>query len=102
MTEIEKLDDAVIEARLEELAEWTRTGDALQRTFGFGDFREAMAFVQRVAELAEDQQHHPDILVRYNKVTLTLTTHDAGGISTRDIDFASRVDTFLAEAGQPS
>ena len=59
-------------------------GESLQRTFSFDDFRSAIAFVNRVAELAEQQQHHPDIMVRYNKVTLTVSTHDAGGITDKD------------------
>ena len=54
-----------------------------------------MAFVTRVAERAEAVQHHPDILVRYNKVTLTLSTHDAGGLSEKDLAFAAECDGFL-------
>jgi len=86
-----KMDDAAIQARLSEYPEWSLSGGALQRTFVFEDFVAAMAFVSRVAELAEALQHHPDILIRYAKVTLTLSTHDAGGISERDFAFASQV-----------
>jgi 4a-hydroxytetrahydrobiopterin dehydratase len=87
----EKLAAAVVEARAAELPDWSVTGELLQRTYGFDDFLAAMRFVNRVAELAEAEQHHPDILVRYNKVTLTLTTHDAGGLTDRDFKFAQVV-----------
>ena len=62
------------------------------RTYAFADFRAAMSFVNAVAESAERVQHHPDILVRYSKVTLTLSTHDANGITTKDFDFAREAD----------
>jgi 4a-hydroxytetrahydrobiopterin dehydratase len=77
-----------IEAKLAALPEWTQSGGVIQRTFGFPDFVKSMAFVNRVAEEAERAQHHPDIMVRYSKVTLALSTHDAGGITQKDIDFA--------------
>lgn len=85
---MEKLAAEQIEARMRELADWSQSGDAIQRTYRFDNFAEAMKFVQRVADLAEQMQHHPDILIRYNKVTLTLTTHDAGGLTDRDFEFA--------------
>jgi 4a-hydroxytetrahydrobiopterin dehydratase len=71
-------------------------GGALQRTFKFDNFVDAMAFVNTVADLAEQAQHHPDILVRYSKVSLTLSTHDAGGISHKDFDLAREVDRVFA------
>ena len=77
-----------IDARLAELPDWARSGDLLQRTFSFEDFVGAIAFVNRVAGLAEQHQHHPDIMVRYNKVTLTVTTHDAGGLTDKDFTLA--------------
>ena len=66
--------------------------DSIQRTFLFKDFVEAMKFVNVVAQEAERLQHHPDILVRWNKVTLTLSTHDAGGITEKDLSFATAAD----------
>lgn len=87
----EKLAPEIVEARAADLPDWSVTGELLQRTYGFDDFLAAMQFVNRVAELAEAEQHHPDILVRYNKVTLTLTTHDAGGLTDRDFKFAKAV-----------
>jgi len=81
-----------IESRLEGLPEWTASGGSIQRTYQFGDFAESMRFVNRVAALAESAEHHPDILVRYSKVTLTLSTHDAGGITEKDFDLATKAD----------
>ncbi len=91
---IAKLTQEQIEEALEQLPEWTLNGESIQRTFGFDDFNASMAFVTRVAARAEEVQHHPDILVRYNKVTLTLSTHDAGGLSERDLNFAADCDGY--------
>ncbi len=65
---------------------WEFTGRELTRVYRFADFLEAIAFVNRVAPLAEEAGHHPDIDIRYDRVRLGLVTHDAGGISTRDAD----------------
>ncbi len=92
---MEKLSEEQIEGRLADLPNWALNGDSLQRTFGFEDFRSAMSFVNQVAELAEAHQHHPDIMIRYSKVTLTLTTHDAGGITERDFVLAQATDGFV-------
>jgi 4a-hydroxytetrahydrobiopterin dehydratase len=89
---MEKLAQDDLDARLSEFPEWSVVGEALQRTFSFEDFAKAMAFVNQVASLAEDRQHHPDIMIRYGKVTLTLSTHDAGGITEKDFDFARAMD----------
>ena len=91
---MDKLPQEDIEARLEAFPDWSQNGDALQRTFSFEDFLSAMAFVGRIADLAEEHQHHPDIMIRYNKVTLTLTTHDAGGLTEKDFAFAQDTDAF--------
>ncbi len=87
-----KLSENDVKARLEEMDAWSEINGAIQPTFQFKDFLEAMAFVNKVADHAEEVQHHPDVLIRYNKVTLTLSTHDAGGITTKDFDFASSAD----------
>jgi 4a-hydroxytetrahydrobiopterin dehydratase len=92
---MEKLSQEDIDARAAEFPDWAITGDALQRTFGFDDFLSAMAFVNRVADQAEAHEHHPDIMIRYNKVTLTLSTHDAGGLTARDFDLARELDSAL-------
>ena len=89
---MEKLSAEQVEENLAELAQWSLNGDSLQRTFAFDDFTAAMAFVNRVAELAEQMQHHPDIMIRYNKVTLSLTTHDASGLTEKDMALARATD----------
>lgn len=96
-----KLTEGEIETKLAEVTSWSLLNDSIQRTFNFTDFVTAMAFVNRVAEIAEQVQHHPDILVRYNKVTLTLSTHDAGGITQKDFDFALDADDVADETQPP-
>lgn len=91
-----RLDAAKIAERLKSLPDWTQSGEAIQRTLGFPDFVKAMAFVDRIATIAETQQHHPDILVRYNKVTLTLATHDAGGVTEKDFTLAKAIELALS------
>jgi len=85
------LDDQQIAQELKALPGWERRGDEIRRTFSFPDFKAALAFVNRVGGLAEAMNHHPDIDIRYSKVTLALTTHDAGGLSTRDFELAGRI-----------
>lgn len=69
---------------------WSEVDGALERTFAFGDFAEALAFVNRVGELAESENHHPDIRIDYRRVTLRWWTHTAGGVTDRDRDLAAR------------
>ncbi|MEY2714229.1 MAG: hypothetical protein RIT24_572 [Planctomycetota bacterium] len=92
-----KLADSDVARRLKNLPEWSQPGEEIQRTYRFKDFVQAMAFVERVAERAEAVQHHPDILIRYSRVTLSLSTHDAGGITEKDFDFAAAADTIATE-----
>jgi 4a-hydroxytetrahydrobiopterin dehydratase len=74
-------------------SQWEREGDAIARDFKLSDFASAMAFVNQVAEMAEDVNHHPDILVHgWNRVRLTLSTHSQGGITQADLDLARGVD----------
>ncbi|USO00293.1 MAG: 4a-hydroxytetrahydrobiopterin dehydratase [Phycisphaeraceae bacterium] len=94
-TGVEKMSEREIEAALASAPDWNEVGGELQRTFQFDGFAQSMAFVNRVAEAAEASQHHPDILIRYNKVTLTLSTHDAGGITARDFDLAGVINAFV-------
>ena len=89
---MDKLSPDQIETNMAGLPQWSLNGDLLQRTFRFADFDGSMAFVNRIADVAGQMNHHPDILVRYNKVTLTLTTHDAGGLTDRDFTFARYID----------
>src|SRR5271170_5242286 len=94
----ELLDDEAIAAGLEGLA-WTRDGAEIAKTAVRRDFREAMLFVNQVAELAEARNHHPDITISWNKVTLTLTTHDAGGLTQADLDLAAAIDGLEEPSG---
>jgi 4a-hydroxytetrahydrobiopterin dehydratase len=88
----ETLNDDEIESRLKRLA-WEREGDEIVREWRFEDFAEAIAFVSRVAEEAEEANHHPDIYVHgWNKVKLSLTNHSAGGLTDTDFDMAMRFD----------
>jgi 4a-hydroxytetrahydrobiopterin dehydratase len=73
---------------------WNEVEGALEREFGFPDFRSAMAFVNRVAELAEAENHHPDIAIHYNRVTLRWWTHTAGDITERDRQLAAKTDAL--------
>jgi 4a-hydroxytetrahydrobiopterin dehydratase len=91
---VPQLSERAIDSELAKQPEWARVGDAIQRTFFFKDFVASMAFVDRVAQAAEADAHHPDILIRYNKVTLTLSTHDAGGISHKDFALAAKADAL--------
>ncbi|MCW5776350.1 MAG: 4a-hydroxytetrahydrobiopterin dehydratase [Phycisphaeraceae bacterium] len=89
-----KLIEAEIQAALAATPEWSEVSGAIQRTYDFKDFAQAMRFVNKVAEYAERAQHHPDILVRYNKVTISVSTHDAGGITAKDFALAKAVDAM--------
>lgn len=92
---MQPMTDAEIEQALHETPEWSLVGDAIQRTVKFDSFLKALAYVSRVATEAERVQHHPDILIRYNKVTLSLSTHDAGGITGKDFSFARTCDALV-------
>ena len=89
----DRLDDDAIAAGLQGL-NWTRQGAEITTTVVRKDFAEAMVFVNRVAELAESRNHHPDIAISWNKVTLTLSTHDAGGLTQLDLDLAAAIDAL--------
>lgn len=75
--------------------DWIEHDGALQRTYELPGFREAIAFVGRVADLAEEANHHPEIAISYRKVTLRWTTHSAGGITDRDYELARRSDAVI-------
>ena len=88
----ELLSDIAIQRELGSLPGWSRRGDLLTRTYAFRNFVDAISFVNRVADHAESANHHPDIDIRYSRVTLTLSTHDAGGITQNDLDLAKAID----------
>jgi 4a-hydroxytetrahydrobiopterin dehydratase len=82
------LTDNEIQQALGSLQGWQRNGTAIQRVFRFPDFKGAMQFVNKVADAAERANHHPDIDIRYNTVTMALVSHDAGGVTQRDVRMA--------------
>lgn len=88
--------DADIIEALATLPGWSRRGDTLQKTYVFADFYRTIAFVNAVAWVASQQDHHPDIDVRYNRCGVTFSTHDAGGITLNDLICAARVDALGA------
>lgn len=90
-----KLTEPEILEKLKAAPAWLREGDEIQRKLKFPDFKVAMAFVNRVADLAEGMDHHPDILIQYNRVTLSLSTHAAGGLTVMDFELAKRIEGAL-------
>ena len=95
---MDKLSDQQRDDALERLNGWQAQGEAITRTFQLRDFARAIDFVNAVAEMADDANHHPDIDVRFNKVTITLTTHSAGGLTRHDIELAAGIDAIAGAA----
>ena len=91
-----KLAAPQIRASLATVPEWKKAGASISRTYQFKDFVVAIQFVNKVANLAEKAWHHPDIDVRWNKVKLTLSTHDKGGLTEKDFELARRFDQLNA------
>ena len=92
---MDTLNQEQIDAALGELGDWGFDGEALTRTFRFADFVHAIGFVEHLAEVAEERQHHPDIDIRYNKVALHLVSHDAGGVTKRDVELAEAIERLV-------
>lgn len=92
---VEKLDEAARTALANDVPDWRLDGEHLKRTLRFKDFSEAWGFMNRVALLAERQDHHPEWFNVYNRVEIALTTHDAGGLSPRDVKLAKAIDALL-------
>lgn len=90
-----KLSDIEIQRALSTRSGWTRRANAITRTFEFPTFPAAIAFVNRIAAEAERMDHHPDIDIRYTKVTCSLSTHSAGGITARDFKLAEAIDSLV-------
>ena len=91
-----KLTPEALQGALTVLPGWQVDGDLLRKAFRFRTFRDAMAFVNRVAEIATEERHHPEVTINYNRVTLSLTTHDEGGLTEKDVAFARRVEAMPA------
>jgi 4a-hydroxytetrahydrobiopterin dehydratase len=86
------LTDEQIKQTLGSLSGWQQQGKAIQRVFEFPDFKASMQFVNKIAEAAEQANHHPDIDIRYNKVTMALVSHDSGGVTQRDVRMAQKIN----------
>jgi 4a-hydroxytetrahydrobiopterin dehydratase len=89
------LEAADLTAALKKCPEWEYEKKSITRTIEFEEFNDAIDFVNDLAEIAEEAQHHPDINIRHTKVSLKLTTHDAGGVTDLDIELAQRVDNLV-------
>jgi 4a-hydroxytetrahydrobiopterin dehydratase len=91
-----KLERQQVAEALQKLTHWTLQGDQIERLLTFENFVDSMIFVNKVAEIAEEEQHHPDIRIVYNRVTLALTTHDAGGLTQKDFQMAQRINSLAS------
>jgi 4a-hydroxytetrahydrobiopterin dehydratase len=85
------LNQTEVDRQIQTLSGWTTDGKAISRTFKFANFIEAVSFIDKLVAPAESAGHHPDIFISYNKVTISLTTHDAGGITQKDFDLAREI-----------
>jgi 4a-hydroxytetrahydrobiopterin dehydratase len=93
-----RLSDEEIDERLAGLDGWEREGDAIQRTFELDDFKGSVDFVNRLTPEAEGMNHHPDLAISWNKVTVTITTHSEGGLTENDFELARRIATLAPAA----
>ena len=93
MSELLEADD--LTAALKKCPEWEYEKNMLTRTLEFEEFNEAIDFVNDLAEIAEEAQHHPEIIIRHTRISLKLTTHDVGGVTNLDIELAQRVDNLV-------
>lgn len=89
-----KLTEPQILELLTAVPKWSRSGDSITRTYEAPSFLEGIALVQKVAEIAEEKDHHPDIDIRYDRVTMTFSTHDQGGLTRWDFDMAELIDAL--------
>jgi 4a-hydroxytetrahydrobiopterin dehydratase len=86
------LNDEDVQAKLSGLDGWERKGDAIEKQFEFGDFSGSVDFVNRLTPVANEMNHHPDLAISWNKVTVTLTTHSEGGLTGSDFELAGKID----------
>jgi 4a-hydroxytetrahydrobiopterin dehydratase len=98
MIALTKLSEEQVKVFLNMIPTWKFEKDVLVKVFQLQDFKAALALVDKVAQLAEEANHHPNILIEYNKVSLMLTTHEIGGITGRDFALAQRIDSLPVES----
>jgi len=91
------LPDLDVQQSLGKLPGWARRGNALTKSYKFSTFRAGIDFVNRAAAVADRMDHHPDIDIRYTKITCTLSTHDAGGITQKDLNLATELDQLAGD-----
>ena len=87
-----RLTDEEIEERLAEVEGWERDGDAIRQRFRFEDFQGSIDFVNRLTPEAEEMNHHPDLAISWNEVTVTISTHSEGGLTANDFELARRIE----------
>src|SRR5690349_5164443 len=98
-TRMARLNDEEIEQRLGELNDgWERSGEAIERTYKLDDFQGSVDFVNRLTPVAEEMNHHPDLAISWNQVTVTISTHSEGGLTANDFELARRIATLAASA----
>ncbi len=93
------LNELEVRQKLEDLSDWITSGQAISHTYKFNNFVEAIDFLNRLVDPAEALGHHPDLEISYNKVTVHLTTHDAGGITQKDFDLAYQIEAIASRMG---
>lgn len=89
------MEDAEIQERLANLQGWSYQDNSLSKQFSFADFLASVGFVNKIAPLAEEINHHPDLKIEYSKVTVTLTTHDQASVTNKDFELASKIDQLV-------
>jgi 4a-hydroxytetrahydrobiopterin dehydratase len=89
-----RLSDTEIDERLSGLNGWERSGEAIVKQFDNGDFKGSVDFVNRLTPQAEEMNHHPDLEISWNTVTVTITTHSQGGLTENDFELAGRIDAL--------
>ena len=92
---MDRLNDSQVSDRLKKLKGWEKKGDAIRKTFSFKNYYETMAFVNAVAWIAHNEDHHPDMEVGYNKCTVKYSTHSVGGLSENDFICAAKVNSLM-------
>jgi 4a-hydroxytetrahydrobiopterin dehydratase len=88
------LGDAEVEERLAQLSGWTRSGEAIEKSFRRGDFVGSVEFVSSLVEPAEAMNHHPDLAISWDTVTVTISTHSEGGLTAADFELAAKIDAL--------
>jgi 4a-hydroxytetrahydrobiopterin dehydratase len=91
---VARLEDSEVEERLASLDGWERAGEAIEKRYKRGDFVGAVAFVQSLVAPAEEMNHHPDVAVSWETVTVTISTHSEGGLTAADFELAAKIDSL--------